>query len=383
MYLLNIVRRYKNIFKSEKKHLLRVIINKKNLEENISFFKSIFSKHQLSVVLKSNAYGHGLKEMGSLLDKDDRVNFFVVDNIIEAKTLRDYGIKKAIIIIGYIPKGVIEELKSIKNVILVINSFEQAKYIAEEIKFKLKVHLKVDTGMNRQGMSFDELRNAIEILKDRKNINVDGLMSHLADADNQDDTSTQIQIKRWQDAMNIFRHYYVGGIHHFSATAGTKYISQTPSNLIRVGIGAYGFDTTADKRLKVKPVLSFMAKVVNIKRLKKGEDVGYNFTYKAPRDMTIAVVPCGYYEGIPRSMSNKGVMYYQNVSLPILGRISMNLTILDITAVDDRIGIEDEIEVYSNDPQKDNSIENIAKICDTIPYEIMVRINSGIRRFVE
>jgi len=122
---------------------------------------------------------------------------------------------------------------------------------------------------------------------------------------------------------------------------------------------------------------------VNIKRLKKGEDVGYNFTYKAPKDMTIAVVPCGYYEGIPRSMSNKGVMYYQNVPLPILGRVSMNLTILDITAVDDRIGVEDEVEVYSNNPSKDNSIESVAKICDTIPYEIMVRINSGIRRFVE
>ncbi len=131
------------------------------------------------------------------------------------------------------------------------------------------------------------------------------------------------------------------------------------------------------------PVLSFWSKIANIKKIKKGEKIGYNFTYIAPKDMTIAVIPCGYYEGVPRSLSNVGCFYYKEVMLPIVGMVSMNLTVVDISDVKEPIYLEDEIEVYSADLNKSNSVVKVAKLCNTIPYEILVRLAPTIKRIVK
>jgi alanine racemase len=385
MYLLNFLRRYRDVFDDPAKRLLRIELNSEALVHNIHRFKTIFHGKHFAAVLKSNAYGHGLKEIGRFLGKRKEVDCLVVDSIIEAKTLRDVGVRKPIMILGYIPKSALPLLKKIKNVILVVNSKEQAKDLAEIIKFKLTVHVKVDTGMNRQGILIGELPDVLRTLYSGKYINVGGMMSHLADADGPSGATTQEQIRRWRVALDLYRRLigHRRGIFHFAATAGTHYVSTAENNLIRIGIGMYGFDNTPDKRLGVKPILSFWAKIVNIKEIKSGEKIGYNFTFTAPRDMRIAVIPCGYYEGIPRVLSNKGHFYYKNASLPILGTISMNLTVVDITDVKGQLHIEDEVEVYSSDPNKLNSVENVARLCDAISYEILVRLAPTVRRVIK
>lgn len=288
-------------------------------------------------------------------------------------------------ILGYVPKSSLRSLKKVGNVIFVINSKEQADMVRLAINFKLPVHVKVDTGMNRQGISIFELPEVLRILSSNKYVQVQGMLSHLADADGTEGSDTQQQIRQWKNALALYKRIigHGKGIFHFAATAGTRYVSSAENNLIRVGLGMYGFDSTQDKRLGVKPVLSFWAKIANIKEIKAGEKVGYNFTYTASKDMKIAVIPCGYYEGIPRNLSNKGFFYYKNVLLPILGRISMNLTVVDISGVKEPIHLEDEVEVYSSDPKKLNSIENVANLCDTIPYEILVRLAPTIKRIVK
>lgn len=385
MRILNIFRKIKNIFDDPSKRLLKIEIDSRALEYNIGRFKTLFPHHNFAVVLKSNAYGHGLKEMGKFLGKRKDIDCLVVDSLIEARTLRDAGVKKAIMILGYVPKSSLKSLKKIGNLIFVINSKEQAAIVSSIVNFKLPVHIKVDTGMNRQGISISELPEVLRILSSNRHIQVQGMLSHLADADGPSGFDTQQQIKQWKYALDLYKRM-VGhgrGIFHFAATAGTRYTSSAENNLIRVGLGIYGFDSTQDKRLGVKPILSFLAKIVNIKEIKTGEKVGYNFTYTAPRDMKIAVVPCGYYEGIPRDLSNQGCFYYKNTPLPILGRISMNLTVVDISEVKEPIRLEDEIEIYSFDPNKLNSVENVAKICDTIPYEILVRLAPTIKRVIK
>ena len=386
MYLLNFIRRYRDKHGDPSKHLLRIEINAESLKYNVGRFRTLYPHHYLAAVLKSNAYGHGLKEVGRFLDKRKEVECFVVDSIVEAQTLRDVGTHKPIIILGYVPRTALKSLRKIKKVIFVVNSVEQAELLQVVINFRLQVHLKIDTGMNRQGISANELDHVINILKSNKNISITGMMSHLADADGPSGVATQEQIRKWKIALQTYKKLITDNRHHifhFAATAGARYLSTAESNLIRAGIGLYGFDTTQDKQLKVKPVLSFKAKIVNLKEIKAGGKIGYNFTFTAPKDMKIAVIPCGYYEGIPRTLSNKGFFYYKDTPLPILGRVSMNLTVVDVTDVGEPLHLEDEVEVYSSNPEKMNSVDNVAKICDTIPYEILVRLAPVIRRVIK
>lgn len=382
MRVLNILRKYKRYFQDADKSLLRIEISSANLLHNINQFRSRYSKHKIAAVLKSNAYGHGLKEVGSFLDKNKDISYFAVDSLLEAQILRDHGVKKPIIIIGYVSDKAFSDLARLKSVTVVITSLEQARIFQEKINFSLSIHLKVDTGLRRHGIMLDELEEAIGMILRNKNLKTEGLMTHLADAGSADSKITLEQLDVWKKSVAIFRKYFSGGLLHFAATAGTRYLDRAESNLIRIGIGLWGFGNREDLDLDLKPVLSWKAKIVNIKELKAGEGAGYNFLFRAEKDLKIAVIPCGYYEGVPRVLTNKGFVYYENTPLRMIGRISMNLTIIDITDVYGHIKLEDEVTVISVDSQKLNSVFHYAKLAGRTSYEILVALAPTIRRVV-
>ncbi|MCX7616256.1 MAG: alanine racemase [Patescibacteria group bacterium] len=381
MRFLQFLRSWKRKVSKTSDTFLEIRIKKERLVENLNFFKSLFPYCQIAVVLKSNAYGHGLKEIGTFLDKREEVSYLVVDSLLEALILRDAGVKKGLLILGNVLENNLFLLKKIKKATLLINSLTNAKLFSSKINFPLSVHLKVDTGMRRQGVKLEELAEAIRILSLNKNLKIEGLATHLADADNVDEKETLKQIQLWKEALKIFKSLVKEeGIFHFSATAGTKFLSPSLGNLIRLGIGFYGIDTTFDSRLKVKPALSFWARVINFKEIKRGEGIGYNFSWRADENGWIGILPCGYYEGLPWALSNKGVVYFENQPLKIRGRISMNMTAIEITPVINQIKENDWIEVYSDEVEKLNSVQKIAQACNTLPYEILVRLAPTIRR---
>lgn len=383
MRILNTLRRLgrKIMPDNEGSHLLRIEINANNLLYNIEQLKKRFPDKKLSAVLKSNAYGHGLKEIAIFLDKNNDIAYFVVDSFMEAKLLRDIGIKKKLIILGHVLQPLFSQLQKMKNKVLAINSLWQAEIFSQKINFPLSVHLKVDTGMHRHGVTLEQLRKTIDILMENKNIKIEGLLTHLADADNDNDNFTLKQLRAWEKALDIYKNYFSDGIFHFSATTGTSYLNEAESNLMRIGAALYGLDITKDKSLNLKPILSWRAKVVNVKDLKIGEVIGYNCTFQAKQNMKVALVPCGYFEGVPRSSSNKGYMYFNGQPLKILGRVSMNLTALDVSRM--AIGLEDEIEVFSENPKHLNSVENYAKICETSIHDILAQLAPTIKRVVK
>jgi alanine racemase len=269
-----------------------------------------------------------------------------------------------------------------KNKILSINSLKQAEIFSQKIDFPLRVHIKIDTGMHRHGVALNELKKTINVLQSNQNIKIEGLLTHLADADNvNSDDFTLKQLEVWQEALKIYKSYFQDGVFHFSATTGTSYLDKAESNLIRMGAALYGFDVTKDKKLNLKPILSWMAKIVNLKELKRGESISYNCIFKADHDMKVALVPCGYFEGVPKNSSNKGYMYFKNEPLRILGKVCMNLTALDVSNVN--VDLEDEVEVFSNNPQRLNSVENYAKICETSIHDILARLAPTIKRVVK
>ncbi|MGB9848184.1 MAG: alanine racemase [Minisyncoccia bacterium] len=385
MKIISLLREIKESFKKYDpgRNLLRIEIDGKQLEENIKFFKNQFRIPYLAAVLKSNAYGHGLKEIGSFLDKNKDVSHFVVDSIMEAKILRNNNVKKALLIVGYVPRLITKDLKKVKAD-LVINSLEQANDLKNQVNFPLNVHIKVDTGLHRHGIFVEDLKKVIEILHKNRHLEIKGLMSHLALPTN-NSYLNQKHFELWGKAVEIYKKEIVNHknhLFHILATPTINNFSKIENNMARIGGGIYGIDSSAEQNLKIKPILSFYAKVVNIKTVKKGEGVGYGFTWVADKDTKIAVVACGYYEGVPRFLSNTGYFYFDNIPLKILGRVSMNLTIVDVSAIKD-LRIEDEIEVISNKPDRLNSCYNIAKIGGTIPYEILIRLSPQIKRIVK
>ena len=147
----------------------------------------------------------------------------------------------------------------------------------------------------------------------------------------------------------------------------------------RSGIGIYGFDPE-EKDHNLKPILKLKARIFEIKKIKKGEEIGYSYTFKAPKDMIVGVLALGYSTGLRRELSNKGFVKFGNKFLPIVGRVSMGMASVDLTGVKAKVG--DEVLVYSDNPKDRNSVSNVANMCSTIPYEILAKISASIPRYI-
>ncbi len=368
--------------------LITVEISKNNLLNNLEEFKKIAPCGSVAPVLKSNAYGHGLIEIASIIEKnikrpsDGSIPFFIVDSYFEALSLRSKGIKTKLLIIGYTRPEVILT-SHLRYVSYTITDLSQLQRLAK-IKHPVAIHLKIDTGMHRQGILEEEIDQALEIISNNSDIVLKGICSHLSDADNPDPSFTEAQINIWNRITGrIKTSFPTIEFLHLSATAGHRYTKDIDANVSRVGLGLYGLidgDFFASK-LNLKPVLSMKTIITGIKNIKCNDIVGYGNTFKADRAMRIATIPVGYYEGIDRLLSNNGMIEVgdERISCPIIGRVSMNITCIDISGKDN-INIGSTAIVISNIPTRDNSIQSICSKISTIPYEIVVKIPAHLKR---
>lgn len=362
------------------KSLVDVLIYKDNLLQNLNEFKKLDSAIDVAPVLKSNAYGHGLIEIAKILDKQS-APFLVVDSYYEAMILRNEGIKSKILIIGYsLDENILNN--KLKDTAFTIGSLEQLKSISSELREKTKFHIKIDTGMHRNGLLLSEVEQAVKIIKENKNIFVEGICSHLADADGDDSVYTMDQIKKWNEIVENWKNNFSETIYyHISATAGSLFSGSINANIMRLGIGLYGINVSLNDKLNLKPVLEMKSVISSIKEIKKGYKVGYNTTFIAEKDMKIATVSVGYYEGVDRRLSNNGFLKIQNKFCPIIGIVSMNITIIDITNIE-QAKVGDEVIVISPNLEDENSVTEVAQKCKTIPYEILVHIPERLKRVV-
>lgn len=380
------LRLIRNFFRRFRKSLLdyeplvRIKISRSTLLHNYEVFSNIQSDTKIAPVLKSNAYGHGLISIAKILDIKN-TPFFVVDSYYEALILRNENIKTPILVIGYsFLSNIIKNTD--KNIIFTLSTPHQVREIADTLKQPQTFHIKCDTGMNRQGIRYEDIDYVVSLIQSNKNISIDGVCSHLADADVENSLHVERQKTIWNTIVPVFRSKFSTICYfHISATAGTQYIKQFDSNVVRLGIGLYGFDPIPERGLNLTPALEMFSVVVGIKTIKRGEFVGYNATFSADKEMKIAIIPVGYFEGIDRRLSNSGVVYIQNIACPILGRVSMNMISVDVSSVLN-IKEEDEVCVISRVAQNKNSIASMANICGTIPYEILVGIPERLRREV-
>ncbi|MEN9912971.1 MAG: hypothetical protein RLY66_379 [Candidatus Parcubacteria bacterium] len=381
--------------------LITVNISRRRLIANLHRFMEIAPKHAVAPVLKSNAYGHGLIEVAKILEMERRrptskngsIPFFVIDSYFEALALRAAGIRTPLLIIGYTRPEIIANAR-LRGVSFTITSMETLRHVVNfqpsTLSFppykKISVHLKIDTGMHRQGILPEELSQLNEILEVNPAIVVTGICSHLSDADNQDPSNTESQLNVWNDIVKKLSANYLTIEHiHISNTDGHRFVADAHATLSRLGIGLYGIADTAPlgEHMSLEPVMRMETIITGVKNLKRDETVSYGNSFKAESDMLIATIPVGYYEGIDRRLSNIGTILVGDEDVPcrILGRVSMNITIIDVTHVPDaKIGMK--VTAISNDTEDQNSIVQIAKKCQTIPYEIVVHIPEQLKRVV-
>ncbi len=361
-----------------------VEIDRGAVKHNYDTFRGMLKKPtRIMSVVKSNAYGHGLvlfaKEMTRL-----GVDWLGVDSYEEALELRKAGIKKPIMVLGYVsPKYFGDAVK--KNISVTISSMPSLLALAR-MKKSPKIHIKVDTGLSRQGFLSEEKDAVLKILQKNNKIILEGAYSHFAvgeDPKARDYTERQVaEFKKW---CTLFENAGYKPIRHICATSSTMMYPEFHFDMVRVGLGMYGLWPSVDtqeivgKKYQLKPVLSWHAIISEVKNKKKGEGVGYDLTEKLSRDSRIAVIPVGYWHGYPRMLSGKGKISVNQNLCKVLGRVSMDMMVIDITEVK---GVEVLNEVVLLGEKAGNRAEMVAETASTINYELLTRINPQIPRFL-
>ncbi|MFN7161124.1 MAG: alanine racemase [Candidatus Gracilibacteria bacterium] len=370
-------------FRKRLKTLNRIEIIQENILHNYEFFRKRAENQSIIAVLKSNAYGHGIQQISSILEETDCA-MIAVDSYYEAAKVLQHSSKK-VLLIGYTPPQNLP-LMNLKKVSLTVYDLETMDILAA-MKKKVRIHLKINTGMNRQGLEVQDLSTYLGYFKKYPFLTLEGIFSHFADSDNTDPAFTQKQADCFTQALHILKQ---SDLHpkyvHLGATHGAFFPVDARINSMRIGIGLFGYHTFAEEHPErksydtLKPALRCISTVINTIALKKGDKVSYNGTFEAQENTTLAVIPFGYYEGLTRKLSNKYRVTWYDKSLQIAGRVCMNLTCLN--AGTHKIQRGDEVTVISEHKTDPNSIDTLAITAKTINYEILVKLSETIRRVI-
>ncbi len=362
--------------------LNRIELSRSAVFNNVELIKKQHPRYGIIPVLKANAYGHGLVQMAEILNGAD-CDFVAVDGYFEASQIRDIS-RHRILVMGYIrPENV--HLLDTKRCSFVIQDNASLKAFANLGK-DVCVHIELNTGMNRLGLQPEELDEYLQTLKQFPSLKLEGIMSHLADADNEvDNRYTETQVKLFNELVaHILDKGFKPRFIHLAQTAGSAKVDSKHTNAIRLGIGLYGLNPLSPKDPKysalvnLRPVLEFKSTVIKIINLKKGDRVSYNGIFTAPENMKIGVLPLGYYEGIPRALSNAGIVLYNGQPLKIAGRVCMNHIMIDIQETDVEVGSEVTV-ISASGP---NSVNSICSEHNLFNYSLVTGLASSTRRVV-
>ncbi len=352
-----------------------VEINLENISYNMRQIKKNTPKNtKLLAVVKADAYGHGSVMLAPTLLASG-ADMLGVASIDEGVDLRQAKINCEILVLGAVPVWAVESAVKADLTIAIFSKehLTACKQAYERTGIKPKVHVKLDTGMNRIGISTDDAVEYINEVRNADYLDFGGIFTHLANAENRE--KTQIQIDRWNSVVSKID--TEGLLLHILNTAGSMCYN-VKSNMRRAGIGIYGlYPDLPDGEVKrpiLKPVMSLKARIVNIHEAKDGEGVSYGHTFVAHGTKKIATVPLGYADGVPRSLSNKICGVLNGKEVPQIGNITMDQMMFDITGIEAKTG--DVITLLD----EKHSIDEWAKILGTINYELTCRLKVRLPR---
>jgi alanine racemase len=373
----------------------RVEISRAALVRNIGEFRRLIGRRRkFLAVVKANAYGHGLLEVARIAVAEG-VDWLGVNSVDEGLALRAAGIAAPVLVLGYAPLGALEEAVRGDLRLTVYNreTVRRLSELAVRLGRTVRLHVKVETGTWRQGVDPKQLAAFVGDIRRRPGLAVEGLSSHFA---NIEDTTKHDYPRRQLAAYrSAVRELEADGpripIKHMSCTASTVLFPEPGFNLARVGIGLYGLwpsketylSCLLDRKelLSLEPVLSWKARIAQIKKVPAGADIGYGGTYRTTRPTVLAVVPVGYYDGYDRGLTNAAHVLVKGRRAPVRGRVAMDFFMADVTDVPG-VGLEGEVTLLGADGRERITAEDLAALAGTISYEILARINPLIPRIV-
>ena len=359
------------------------------VRENLALLRSRLAPGtKLCAVVKADCYGHGLRTLLGVLS--GAADCLAVATPEEAVFLRDLGYERDILLFftpcaycdGARADDALGELIAQRVTLTIVSPGELATVAraAARVGSAARVHLKIDTGMGRSGVSHEQAGELISRVRAADGVKLAGLYTHFASADEADKDFTLRQARRLEQVVASAGG--PGGLTlHAANSAATIDLPETHLDMVRPGVAIYGYQPSDEMhtRLSLRPAMRLWARLMQVKHVPAGSRCGYGLIHTFQRDSRVGLVPIGYADGYLRCLSNRATMRVRGCDVPVRGRVSMDQVILDLTDVP-QAAVGDAVEIFSPDPAAPHSVENLARLAGTIPYEIISRLGRRVRR---
>ena len=368
-----------------------VEISRAAFEHNIAQYRSVIGEHkQLAVVIKSNAYGHGIAEIAQLCEQLPVVDWLCTVSLSEALATRAHGIRKPIFVLSYLDADL--RLAVQQEIDLVVYdqwTLDQLEHIGQQLNKFVYVHVKVDTGLSRLGLAPHKALELILAAYGMAHIKVRGIFTHLAESEKSGEGFTKQQVIALQTVLAQLAEKGMSiPLVHFSCTAALTVVEDTRYTFGRLGLGVYGLWPSQETKevtqerypgFTLEPVMSWKTRVIQVKTVPVGSYVGYGRTFCTQRETLLAVLPVGYWDGYARGLSNRAEVLINGSLAPVVGRVSMNLTTIDVTEVPN-VTVGSVVTLLGDHPAL--SPDTLAATLGTINWEVVTRINPLVPRVV-
>lgn len=372
-------------------HLNWVEISADNLLHNIAILREqIGTDRKLMAVVKSNAYGHGMTEIASLCTKAP-VDWLGVNSIEEALALRESNITLPIFTLGYVSLEDLEDAVHHDIRVTVYNpeTVKKLESIGKKCNRQVPIHIKIETGTNRQGVQGKQLASLLSLIDECQYITLEGISTHFANIEDTTDHSyAQYQLDQFCEIEKAYFDKQVP-IRHTACSAAILLFPETYFEMVRAGIALYGLWPSKQTKVscsmkgkkipELKPVLAWKTKIAQIKDVADDSFVSYGCTFRTTRDSKIAVLPVGYYDGYRRAFSNVAHVLVKGRRAPVRGRVCMNITLVDVTDIENVVS-EEEVVLLGKQGNEEVTADHLASIAGTINYEIITGINPNLER---
>lgn len=370
-------------------------LNPAAITHNVSLFREhIGPDVRLMIPVKANAYGHGIANMAPAF-VEAGADWLGVHSLQEALSVREAGVTCPILIVGYVPFGGLEEVVR-RGFHLTVSTWDTAELMARaasKLDTQGKIHIKIETGTNRQGVCHKELLMLARFVYDSPHLSLEGCSTHFANIEDTTDHDFAMgQIERFRSELQTLKEHGIEPrLRHTACSAAAMLFEETHFDMVRTGIAMYGLWPSRETFVSLKkeerdifplrPILSWKTLVAQVKDVPAGEYVGYGCSFRTTRDIKLAILPIGYYDGYDRGLSNIGYVLIRGRRAPIRGRICMNLCMVDVTDIP---GVQQEDEVVLLGEQGDETIhaDLLASMTGTIHYEVVARLPHHIPRYL-
>ena len=374
-----------------------VEVDLKILESNYRVIRSFLPREvRIIAVVKAHGYGHGVIPVAQVLEKAG-VDAFAVAILEEALVLRNTGISSPIVLLNGFWEGQEEEIIRHHLVPTVYNQemLQRLETVASQLRKTCPFHLKINTGMSRLGIDWEEGGAFLQKCSQFRWVHCDGIYTHFSCAEDIQNPSTRRQLNHFRGLLDQIAPTPGWAWCHAANSAAMINFRESWFNAVRPGLILYGINPIGSQNLKgvphpggeswegvlggLRPVLSFKTRIAQLKIVKRGKAIGYGDSFVTPRISQIATLPVGYADGLMRSLSNKGAVIVRGQRAPIVGRISMDLSTIDVTDVTG-VEIGDEVALIGRQGEEEMGVSEMADLAGTIPYEILCRIGGRVTR---